>query len=431
MGLHINSNLALELPLDLDRPPVHRHDPRAAFAAQFIPAGARVFDLSAGKALECHLPNGCTYQRESARRKGSDIAQEFPTEAARQSDIVVMLGVLERIADVESLFTHLRFVQADVLLSYHPTDLMSEGRAGFANHLGFCDLTLLFDRYGFRIACTAPVDENQVLMRLTQTERLRPLQPCRVALVTPGGANEFGARIGLGMVQSLIPGEAEVHHVDLAAPSDARYDLVVVGAGNGLFQPLLNDALLDIIGRAKASIGIFGTQYRELIPRPSVERLIDRLDCWFARYEDDVLLYGRGRDNVIHLGDWLIDHFPLVIATADEPLEIDGALDELAIDRAIATIQRHRQVYAAAPAPFLCALTSAELAAYADSAGPVPAAGQFRSLLIDIFGRSYPEKKFFMVDRDAVARYKAWVHRNVANVRARIEATLHNVAVAG
>jgi hypothetical protein len=57
-------------------------------------------------------------------------------------------------------------------------------------------------------------------------------------------------------------------------------------------------------------------------------------------------------------------------------------------------------------------------------------AGNFRSMLIDIFGRSYPEKDFFLVDRDAVARYKSRVHRNVARVGERIDAVLRNVAVA-
>ncbi len=44
-------------------------------------------------------------------------------------------------------------------------------------------------------------------------------------------------------------------------------------------------------------------------------------------------------------------------------------------------------------------------------------------MLIDIFGRTYPEREFFMVDRDAVMRYKARVHRNVAKVAERIEAS--------
>ena len=84
-------------------------------------------------------------------------------------------------------------------------------------------------------------------------------------------------------------------------------------------------------------------------------------------------------------------------------------------------------------APLLCALTAAELVAYTEQPSPqMPGvvSGKFRSLLIDIFGRSYPEKRFFMVDRDAVARYKARVHRNVATVGERIDAILRNVAVA-
>jgi len=55
--------------------------------------------------------------------------------------------------------------------------------------------------------------------------------------------------------------------------------------------------------------------------------------------------------------------------------------------------------------------------------------GEFRSILIDIFGRSYPEKEFVMVDSDAVTLYKARVHRNVAKVGERIAAILRNVAV--
>jgi hypothetical protein len=51
-------------------------------------------------------------------------------------------------------------------------------------------------------------------------------------------------------------------------------------------------------------------------------------------------------------------------------------------------------------------------------------------MLMDIFGRSYPEKELFMVDRDAVRRYKARVHRNVTMVGERIDTLLRNVAVA-
>lgn len=349
-----------------------------------------------------------------------------------------MLGVLEEIADVENLFTHLRFCKRDVILSYHPADLTKgcdRAALGFANHLGFYDLALLFDRYGFRIECTTPVDDTQVLMRLTPTEWLMPGSACSVAVISNDDGGDFGSRLGRHMINALPPGEAEVHHLTLRTLGEARdgYDLVVIGTGNGLFPPLLGEEVLGVVSRAKAAIGIFGTQCRELTPRPALDRLIDRLDTWFARHEDDVLMYGRGRNNVVHLGDWLIDQFPLTRAMNDEPLVIDNELDqEFALDRAIRTIQQHKQVYSTVPAALLCALTSAELAAYAEMPAQQPdlASGQFRSMLIDVFGRAYPEKKFFMVDRDAVSRYKTRIHRNVAKVGGRIGAILRNVAVA-
>jgi hypothetical protein len=434
MGLHVNRNLALETlsPAVLAAAPDAARDPRAELATQFIPAGARVLELGRGVALQSLIPNGCLY---NAR----DLAGDFPAKEAAAADIIVMLGALEKVADVEMLFTHLRFCKRDVLVSYHPTNL-GEGRdragLGFVNHFSFYDLTLLFDRYGFRIECTTPIDETEVLMRLTPTERLKPVTPCSIAVISENDVGNLGDRLGYHMINALLPGEAEVHHLTFRTLDRARgrYDLVIVGTGSSLFQPLVSTEVLDVVSRAKASIGIFGTQYRELIPRPALERLIERLDTWFARNEDDVLLYGRGRKNVVHLGDWLIDQFPMNKAVLDDPLQIDDeAAGELALDRTIQVIQQHRQVYSSRLAPLLCALTSAELAAYAEQpAADMPGivSGKFRSMLIDIFGRSFAEKKFFMVDRDAVVRYKARVHGNVAKVGERIDAILRNVAAA-
>lgn len=53
----------------------------------------------------------------------------------------------------------------------------------------------------------------------------------------------------------------------------------------------------------------------------------------------------------------------------------------------------------------------------------------FRSLLIDIFGSSYPEKEFFKVNRNAVARWNTRVYRNVPKVCERIEALLGSVGM--
>jgi len=196
---------------------------------------------------------------------------------------------------------------------------------------------------------------------------------------------------------------------------------------------LLGDNVLDIVARGKAAVGIFGTQYREQIPRPALDRLLDRLDTWFARYEDDILLYGRGRANVEHLGDWLIDQFPMSVPTSDQLLHIDDdILQDLPLDRTIQYIQRHKKVYSTRLHPLLCALTSAADVAYSEQPADDGASlsGKYRSMLIDIFGRTYPDETFFDVDRDAVVRYKKRVRRNVATAGTRLEAILRNVTSA-
>ncbi|MGH6663625.1 MAG: hypothetical protein ACREB2_01805 [Pseudolabrys sp.] len=444
MAPQLTHNLALETAANVGPAAARAPDARAELAAQFIPAGSRVLDLGADTALARFLPSGCSYLGRDRvtcdRGQACDIAGgDFPTHAAAQSDIIVMLGALEHIADAENLFTHLRFRKQDVILSYRATDLVagSERAAlGLANAFSFYDLALLFDRYGFRIECTAPMDGGEMLMRLTPTERLRPIAPCSVAVISDSNFGSFAGRLGCQMINALTPGEADVHHLYFDSLQEARdkYDLVVLGLGTSLFQPLLGDDVLDVVGRGKAAIGIFGTHYRELIPRPSLERLLDRLDTWFARYEDDVLTYGSGRSNVSHLGDWLIDQFPMRAATLDEPLQIaEEVRVDHALDRAIQVIQCHKYVYSIRQVPLLCALTAAENVAYAEPPSaqmPGLGSGEFRSMLIDIFGRSYPEKQFFAVDRDAVRRYKARVHRNIAAVRERIDSILRNVAVA-
>jgi hypothetical protein len=428
-------NLAVELPTELEHAtaPAAAPDPRAVLVAQFIPSGARVLDVSGTESgLQALLPQGCSYQGF-----GDLNAVEFPTQAAAQSDVVVMLGGLERIVDVESVFNHLRFCKQDVVLSYSPTDLGSgrdRGALGYVNNFSLCDLALLFDRYGFRIECTAPVGDAEMLMRLTPAERIVPVVPCSIAVISEYDIGGFGERLGYHMINTMLPSCAEVQHLTPLTLHEAReaYDLVVLGTGNSLYPPLIGDDVIDILGRGKAAIGIFGTYFRELIPRPSLERIVERLDTWYARTEDDVMMYGRGRDSVVYLGDWMIEQFPLARAYDDEPLQIGEEIGtQRALDRAIQVIQRHKQVYSNQLQPLLCALTSAELVAYADQSldqMPHLLSGNFRSMFIDIFGRSYPEREFFMVDRDAVARYKARVHANVAMLRERIEATLSNVA---
>lgn len=229
MALHVNANLALRLVHDeakrLDAP---QRDPRAQLAAQFIPAGARILDLGhgGGETLRDLVPFGCAYEAVDhlAHGKGSLIhgltGAEFPTRAATESDIILMLGQLERVADLDGLFTHLRFCKQDVIVSYCPADLpggAARAARGFANHLVYADLIRLFDRYGFRIECTAPVSDVEMMFRLTPGGRVAPVAACDVAVVSESDAASFGDRLGVQLVNGLLPGEARIHHMTFAA----------------------------------------------------------------------------------------------------------------------------------------------------------------------------------------------------------------------
>jgi hypothetical protein len=420
-------------------------DARAELAANFIPAGAHVLDLGCGiMSLQRFLPFGCSYRGCDlvARDPQTIICDfnmgEFPTGAGTDADIISVLGVLEYITEVDAFFVHLRSANCDVVLSYCAVDLtgsIDRVALGWMNHFSFLDLSSLVDRHGFRIASSQGVDSVQILMRLTPVDLRASANPGSVAVISYNDVGNFGDRLGYHMINSLLPSEATVHHLTFQTLDHAHdsYDLIVLGIGNSIYQPLLQDDLLEVMKRGKAKIGIFGTQYRELIPRPSLDRLIDRLDTWFARYEDDVLMYGRGRSNVMHLGDWLIDQFPMSTPTDDGDLHIgDEVLKELSLDRTIQQIQRHKRVFSTRLHPLLCAFTSAEAVAYQEQpagGGTAIVSGKFRSMLMDVFGRTYPESSYFAVDRDAVARYKKRVHGNVATVGARLDAMLRSVAV--
>lgn len=269
-------------------------------------------------------------------------------------------------------------------------------------------------------------------MRLTSTERLAPVAACSVAVISDSDSGTFGGRLGVETINSLMPGEAEVHHLTFDALHEVRekYDLVVLGLGTGMFQPLLNEGVLDILSRGRFAIGIFGTQHREMLPTAALGPLLDRLDTWYARYEDDILLYGRGRNNVVHLGDWLIDRFPLSTPVLGDPLQIVEDAGSSAGPRHLGRPGAQGGLFDPAARAALRAHLGRARRLLRASVRPTSAPGTFHSMLIDIFGRSYPERQFFMVDRDAVRRYRARVHHNIGVVAGRINAILRNVAVA-
>jgi hypothetical protein len=242
----------------------------------------------------------------------------------------------------------------------------------------------------------------------------------KVLVLSYANVGNFGDRLGYHLINSVLPPDVEVTHAYFYPWNipQGEYDLLVLGIGNSLFAPLLTDDLLRLLDKIPKKIGIFGTQYRSAIPTDRLRRLIGSLDHWFARYEDDLLLYGDAAINASHMGDWLIDAFPMAQWSEDSTLSIgDEVLAELPLDRSIQTIQRYRQVNSSRLHPLLCALTSAELVSYTEQRDTgSETSGKFRSLLIDVFGREMPEGKLWNVDRLAVCIYKERVSKNVTDL---------------
>jgi hypothetical protein len=246
----------------------------------------------------------------------------------------------------------------------------------------------------------------------------------RVAVLSYANIGNFGDRLGYHLVHGVLPPSAEVEHVFFEPWTDVdieKFDLLIVGIGNSIFRPLLTDHLQDLVERAPKAIGIFGTQYRGAMPEKQLAALLGRLDMWFARSVEDVQFYGSHARAVTHLGDWLIEAFPMTRAPLDDRLAIGTpVLNNLPLDRIIQEIQRHQRVFSPRLHPLLCALTSAREVEYAEQreqAGSDEVSGKFSSMLLDVFGRTYPENTPWTVDRAKVVAYKEQVAANVAGLR--------------
>jgi len=392
---------------------------RARLAADFIPAGAHVLDLGCGRmALEGFLPPGCRYTPcDVVRRDERTLLCNFneqPIPQAAGVTHVTALGVLEYIHDWRGFLRQLRALCLPVVFSYCPTDFtahLDRKALGWINHLSLQELSDGFAEAGFHLQSSSRPDSNQALLRITPAETKLPVSR-RVLVMSYNNVGNFGDRLGFHTINSLLPAGAEVHHGHFqpwnVPPGD--FDMLVLGIGNSIFHPILTDQLTELVRRIPRSVGIFGTQYRDRIDTRRMSDLIDRLTVWFARYEEDLLLYGKGRQNAIHLGDWLIGAFPMTQWKRDETLHVGREVwNNLPLDRTIQEIQQFRTVVSERLHPLLCALTSAERVAYQEQREDASGkdSGRFRSLLIDVFGRTFPESGIFEVQRDAVAAYRA------------------------
>ena len=176
---------------------------------------------------------------------------------------------------------------------------------------------------------------------------------------------------------------------------------------------------MSLVRSVPRTVGIFGTQYREGIDRCLLSQLLNELTVWFARYEEDLLLYGKGRSNALHLGDWLFSALPMTRWTKDETLTIKKEPgNDLPLDRAVQDIQQYRCVSSERLHPLLCALTSAEQITYTErrECSGATGSGKFRSMFLDIFGRTWPEATAFEFNRAAVAGYRSRVMKVISGM---------------
>jgi len=411
---------------------------RSMLAADLVPAGARVLELGCGAmALERHLPFGCAYQpcdvvARDERTIVTDLnTHGIPSAAVAACDLVVMLGLWEYLFKPGEIFAALARAGRPILCSYCPTELTAHRdrrTLGWVNDFSLAAFLELARQSGYRPALQRQIDDLQVLVKLEVAADAPRTAVKRVHVLSYNNVGNFGDRLGFHVLNEVLPPSAEVSWGTLRplAPVPESLDLLVIGIGNSLFGDLIDEPLIEAAGRARASIGIFGTQYREALPAVRLGALIDRLAHWYARSEEDLLLYGRSRSNASHLGDWLINAFPLASGADDRVLQIGQEIwKELPLDRTIQQIQRHRKVFSERVHPLLCALTSADEVGYREqreSGDPALASGKFRSLLIDVFGQTYPEGALWRVERDKVAAYKARVRWNTEELRGRLAA---------
>ncbi len=416
---------------------------RAGLAAQMISASSQVLDIGCGAMdLERALPEGCTYQPCDlvARDERTIVCDlnggEFPEGAS--PDVVAMLGVLEYVLDPLELLQKIRALNRPLVCSYSITDRsprMDRASQGWMNDFDFASLQALMAQAGFRLQCRQEIDPLQDIFKWVPDD---PAAAARQAIATKKVAvlsyykyPNFGDRLGFHVINSLMPANVVVTHVALdpwEVPDEA-FDLVILGMGNSLNAPAIAmPQLRRLMDATPHTVGIFGTQFKEQysgrIDPEVFDALLSNLTTWWARYEEDISAFGRGRGNARHLGDFLISAFPMATPTLDRTLFIqaDMKFQAVSLDRTIQQIQSYRRVSSARIHPLLCALTSAEQVAYQEQreSNGTGVSGKFRSQLYDVFGRTYDENKLFDVDRDAVVRYKCLVQANMRELQGEI-----------
>lgn len=390
----------------------------AAVAAElFIPTGADILDLAGSfSRLERHLPAGCRRRPWPGERLA---ARELTVDAlppAGSSTVVSAVNLLERLDDVPAFLAALRRYGLPVLVSYRPADGVRDGNNGDGEDRGRLTRARLVEALGaagFGIAAGESVGRHGLLLLLRPG--VPPVLPRRRVLVLcPESADTFGGSLRRQLLAELLPAAAQVHWSTLDAawqPPPGPWDLALLGTGGTMSAGHLSDALLAFASTAP-TLGLFGTAWREAIPRDRLTALLQRLGAWFAASREDLDVFGRGVPRCVHFGNWLFNAFPLSLGQAADRLALDdptrGEFAVGSFSDPVARIQRQRQLSTGDVDIFTCALTSASEVGYCEVRDPDTwqPSGRFRSVLMDVFGECPPEGRLFSPHRDAVVAYK-------------------------
>ncbi len=386
-------------------------------AARMLPAHAEVLDIGDRAGLVSPFrPMGCSFvsAREIPDRTSADIVLMLEAHRANVADVVAAAGTLGK-----------------PLICTWPAE-----SPGIPN---MSALEPAMKQAGFSLQCAEQAAPSLSLLKWVPADasaRAFGQAPVkRVLVMSHFNSANFGDRLGYHIITSLLPANAQVSfgRFDPWRAPEGDYDLLILGIGTSLLVKDARDPrFVELLERTPKVVGIFGTQFRYQYRHPlgveALERILSKATTWWARYEEDVLAFGKGRANVRHLGDWLISAFAMTTPSVDKSLTIPYEVpSELSLDRMIQKIQSYREVESGRLHPFLCALTSAERVTFQEQTSAEEShqeSGKFRSLLYDIFGQAFEAGQAFRVDHAAVRRYKDKVDTNIQDLRAELHRLL-------
>ncbi len=267
----------------------------------------------------------------------------------------------------------------------------------------------------------------------------------KILIVSKFFTRNFGDRLGFHNITLLLSSLENIAFIDYddlekLSKDPSQYDLLIIGTGNSLYHKMINDEFYQYLSKANKLIGIFGFQYYEkLLEKEKLFiKCIDLFDKIFLRYNQDVKFlrktYSRNKieikNNIIHLGDWLILLFPNTLWFKDEKLNIlpKEPFIRNAMDLYIQDIQMYRIIHSSRLHTLLCAFCSAEKVSYEEQYEKESGykSGKFRGLLIDIFDKNFEEKELFFVDRKSVNIYRKKVSDNFDELKIYLKLLLED-----